>query len=279
MEREIWKTLIDRLDGLADRRPPRCRFTNKHIVRVYLWAALHDRPVCWACDPASWPGRRRRLPNPSTMSRRLRTRSVMKLLRRLLPTGGHGKAALLCIDGKPLRVSRFSKDRQATLGYAAGGFERGYKVHHICDRRNRTRGFDVRPMNEAESVIARKLITRAASRGALILGDAAYDSNELHARAASRGAALLAPRRKPGRGLGHHAQHEGRVRSIALLEGDRRKKRQAARLRSCIERGFGWLTGLGGGHLPPWVRTLPRVRRWILAKLVILDAARHPSMQ
>ncbi len=53
-----------------------------------------------------------------------------------------------------------------------------------------------------------------------------------------------------------------------------RKRRQVARLRVAIERGFGWLAGVGGDALPPWVRTLPRVRRWLLAKVAILVARR-----
>jgi hypothetical protein len=87
---------------------------------------------------------------------------------------------------------------------------------------------------------------------------------------------LLAPRRKPGRGLGHHRQHAGRIEAIAALEGDEKKRRQASRLRTVIERYFGWLTGVGGGSPPPWVRTLRRVGRWMLAKIVILDAKKWP---
>ncbi len=124
-------------------------------------------------------------------------------------------------------------------------------------------------------MVARRLIARAASAGSVVLADASYDSNPLHAVAARRGATLLAPRRKPGRGLGHHPQEPGRLRSILVLEGDGRKRRQAARLRS-VERFFGWLTGIGGGSPPAWVRTLPRIRRWIIAKLAILNAQRGP---
>jgi len=278
MEREVWTELMATLAGLPDRRPPRAQFTNHEIVRVHLWAALHDRPTSWACDPRSWPGPRRTLPSPSTLSRRMRSLSVQVLLRRL--TGSpRGADALIGLDAKPLRVSRMSKDGQATRGYGAGAVERGYKLHVACDRRGRTIALDVRPMNEAESVVARRLVSRAARPGSTLLADAAYDANELHEQAERRGARLLAPRRKPGRGLGHQTHHAGRLRSIALLEGDARKRRQASRLRSVVERCFAWLTAVGGGHLPVWVRTLPRVRRWILAKLAILNASRRLLMQ
>ena len=274
MEREVWDTLCKRLRHLRDRRPAKCQFTDQDIVRVFLWATLHDRPVSWACRPGAWPRRPRRLPTPSTMTRRLRTLSVMTTLRRLAPRP-RGRS-LVCVDGKPLTVSRFSKDRQASYGYAVGGMGRGYKLHAACDSRGNLLAFDVRPINEAECMVARRLIARAASAGSVILADASYDSNPLHAVAGARGATLLAPRRKPGRGLGHHPQEPGRLRSMAVLEGDRRKRRQASRLRGSVERFFGWLTGIGGGSPPAWVRTLPRVRRWVIAKLAILHALREP---
>lgn len=273
MERERMNQLMRRLGSMPIRRPRKAQFTDHEIVRVYLWAALHERPICWACRPGSWPGRPRRLPTPSTMCRRMRTLSVMVLLRRLTPRRHAGK--LVCLDGKPLVVSRYSKDRQAERGYAVGGTGLGYKLHVACDRQGRVLALDVRPLDEAECVVARRLVSRAAGAGTVVLADASYDSNPLHAVAAWQGATLLAPRRKPGRGLGHQPHEPGRRRSIALLEGDDAKRRQVARLRTVVERVFGWLTGLGGGHLPPWIRTLPRVRRWILAKLAILDVARN----
>lgn len=270
MERDTWMRLSERLSSLRDRRPPKCQFTDHEIVRVLLWAALHDRPVSWACRAGAWPGRRRRLPNPSTMTRRLRTLSVMVTLRRLTPRREPSK--LLCVDGKPLIVSRFSKDKQAKKGWAVGGYDHGYKLHAVCDQRGKLHSFDVRPINEAECVVARRLISRAAGAGSVIVADASYDSNPLHAVVGRCHAALLAPRRRPGTGLGNCSHHEGRLRSIALLEGSKRKRAQVSRLRSAIERCFGWITAAGGGYLPPWVRTLPRVRRWILAKLAIHTA-------
>lgn len=277
MGRMDWARMMDRVESEPDRRPPRCQFTDREIVRTYLWAAANEKPVSWACRPESWPGPRRARPTPSTMTRRLRTLSVRTLLRRLCePARRRAAGKLLCVDGKPLRVSRFSKDKQARRGYGAGGFERGYKLHMICDRRGNPLAFDIRPMNEAECVVARKLVTRAAVSGSIVLGDASYDSNPLHEAAASRGASLLAMRRKPGRGLGWRTHHPGRLRSIELLENNRRKRRQVARLRTSVERYFGWLTGIGGGHLPPWVRTLHRVRLWILAKIALHAARAGP---
>ena len=41
-----------------------------------------------------------------------------------------------------------------------------------------------------------------------------------------------------------------------------------------IERVFGVLTCTGGGlsSLPPWVRTLSRVRRWVGVKIILYNA-------
>ncbi|MFO0798274.1 MAG: hypothetical protein U0804_12420 [Gemmataceae bacterium] len=43
------------------------------IAAVLLWAAIHDRPVCWACDPRNWSTTRLRpteIPSAATVSRR-----------------------------------------------------------------------------------------------------------------------------------------------------------------------------------------------------------------
>src|SRR5687767_472068 len=52
MERELWSELTRRIDEVdaAWVDPPRLTHRTAAVVRVYLWAALHDRPVCWACD-------------------------------------------------------------------------------------------------------------------------------------------------------------------------------------------------------------------------------------
>ena len=90
---------------------------------------------------------------------------------------------------------------------------------------------------------------------------------------------LLAPRGKPGTGLGHRRQSPHRLRCIAMLEPPPHASRFGRRLhgahRGRIERDFGNLVGFGGGlqGLPPWVRRIWRVRNWVHAKLLI-NAAR-----
>lgn len=55
MEGELFQQL-HRLLVAFGKRLRRCRFSDVWIAAVYLWAVLHDRPVCWACDPRNWPG-------------------------------------------------------------------------------------------------------------------------------------------------------------------------------------------------------------------------------
>lgn len=51
MERELW-TMVVMTDRMVQGRESR-RFISAlgEIARVFLWAALPDRPVSWACGP------------------------------------------------------------------------------------------------------------------------------------------------------------------------------------------------------------------------------------
>ena len=48
--------------------PLRCRYDDRTILMVVLWAILHDRPMNWACCPENWSASERpaRLPSEST---------------------------------------------------------------------------------------------------------------------------------------------------------------------------------------------------------------------
>ncbi|MGD9693709.1 MAG: transposase [Phycisphaerales bacterium] len=277
MERELWNAVVRMLDRARCARPKRCQFTDIEVARVCLWAALHDRPLCWACRAASWPihMRKRRLPSPSTISRRVRRLGLLKLLRRALRSLCSSDASpRLILDGKPLAVSAYSKDGQAAWGFGVRDHARGYKLHVICDEHGAILAFALRPMNEAECVVARRLVSKSAVRGAEIYADASYDSNPLHATVDRLGMRLWAPRRRPGAGLGQRVHHPARLRCIERLEGDKRFARACRRRRQAVERCFGNLTSFGGGlaPLPAWVRSLRRVRLWVIAKLLINSA-------
>ena len=64
MERELWPPLYHVLCDVAK------DFTQKYVsyhpwvlVAVLCWAALHDRPLSWACNPRPWSTTRLRRPD------------------------------------------------------------------------------------------------------------------------------------------------------------------------------------------------------------------------
>jgi len=280
MERELWSQLMAALHDVSRSRNVGWRLTynTSLIVRVYLWSVVHDRPVYWACKPRHWDRATRpaRLPSQSTMSRRLRSRAVKEFLaamgRRL--AGRRSPCMVKLIDGKPLPISRHSQDSDARFGRGAGGLDKGYKLHAIWGNSSIPEAFSVQPMNRDERCVAEVMIPQLKGEGYL-LADANYDSRRLYDLSATHGHQLVAPRSKPGRGLGHRPKSPHRLRSIDMLEGPSPFGRSLHRLRRSIESQFSGLTCFGGGLpcLPPWVRGLRRVGLYVHAKLLI-NAAR-----
>ena len=83
MENELLSKVYQMVQQLGNNKTlKRATYTDADIVVIYLWAVLHDRPIYWACKKSNWPiyYRRRNLPNPSTMTRRLRTEGVQQLM-------------------------------------------------------------------------------------------------------------------------------------------------------------------------------------------------------
>jgi DDE family transposase len=273
MERELW-TALYQLAKACDTAGPwlLVRFLDWEVVAVFLWAVLHDRPVCWACDPINWPKGlwKRNLPSQSTMSRRLRTTEVQHLLhlmeQRMIPLQRGGWVTM--IDGKPLVVGTHSKDADAQWGRAGRGFAKGYKLHALYADGPLPLAWEVAPLNVAEPDVAARLIS-TLGRGGYVLGDKIFDSNPLHEVCWAVGAQLVAQRKRPGTGLGHRRHSPGRLRCIELLE--HQFGQALYHCRDDIERQWGWLTnhGCGLAPLPNWVRRASRVRIWVQAKLII----------
>jgi hypothetical protein len=278
VEGQLWSLILAVL-ATIDKRRKRARedFSDEEIVKVFYWSVIHDRPVSWACQRRNWPLylRRRSLPSSTTMSRRLRSPSVVVLLDALEQRVSAPRRPHLywMIDGKPLVISGCSKDRQAGYGRAARSKAKGYKIHAIVAADGSLASWRVAPMNKDERVMAERMLKRADIAG-YIAADANYDSNKLHKICDARGnRQFVSPRRYgKGRKVGHRAQSPGRLRSIALLENpEPRFGEQLLKDRAAIERYFAHTTNWGGGltHLPPWVRTHRRVRRWVQAKITL----------
>ena len=55
MERELWPRLYHLVMEVGQTlRLTDVTYQPHIIVLVFLWAALHDRPVSWACDERNW---------------------------------------------------------------------------------------------------------------------------------------------------------------------------------------------------------------------------------
>jgi hypothetical protein len=270
MERELWEQLYA-LAVELDKAWRNKLYRDSVIIGVLLWAAIHDRPISWACDERNWYIELDfHIPSQSTMSRRSRSADVILLfvaMEMYLSLEYQGDWVKV-VDGKPLPVSGFSKDPDARWGHGAGGAAKGYKLHAIWGSGPLPLAWQVQPMNASESKIAQTLIPKLPC-GGYLLGDKEYDTNPLHAVAAQYGHQLIAPQQRESEKLGHHRHHPGRLRALHLLKttfGETLFKE-----RDHIERKFGELTNFGAGlsPLPNWVRRLSRVRLWVYAKILI----------
>ena len=113
MERQIWKAVYAVVTELGKTHSFKGkRISDTWVVLTHLWAVLHDRPRCWACEPKNWPADEQwhSLPSPTTLGRRLRTVPVLTLveqtmrrLRDLFPDG-----PVKVIDAKPMPVGGYS---------------------------------------------------------------------------------------------------------------------------------------------------------------------------
>jgi Transposase DDE domain len=274
MERELWTRLYHLVMEVGRTFRLRDVTYQPHIIAlVFLWAAFHDRPVCWACEEANWSTTTLRpatVPSPSTLSRRLRrldTAMFMReLVQRMRQEGDPWLVAV--IDAKPLPVGGASGDPEARCGRGAGMWARGYKLYAVWGGRPIPETYRVYPMNVSENKVAEEM-TPELTHGGYLLGDGEYDANPVFDAAGAAGYQLLAPREDPNAGLGHIRQSPFRVRCIELMRTA--FGRGVYRLRGTIERSYGSLSSFGGGlsPLPAWIRHQDRVWLWVTAKLLI----------
>ena len=268
MERELWNQLYVILVGL-DNQWTNGLYRNSEILAVYLWAVIHDRPTCWACDPKNWePATPTRIPSQSTMSRRLRGRGVQHLLDNVeAALGGDPRQWWIQhIDSKPLPVGPYSKDPDAKCGRTGSGFARGYKLHAVWGDGVLPSVWRIEPMNTHDSTAAKKLLPDLPGEG-YIVGDGQYDSNPLHKVAMPRHQ-IVAPQRR-GKGLGCRRHEPSRLHCVEMTKREFGKALLQFRIQ--IERAFGNLTSFAAGlaPLPSWVRRSHRVKLWVQAKLLI----------
>src|SRR5579871_1176008 len=185
MERELWPPLYRLLRQVGnDFRQKYVSYPPWVLVAVMLWAALHDRPISWACQRRHWSTTRLRpwrLPSPATLSRRIDSVAVglfwNALEQRLR---GSGVPALVAfVDGKPLPIGGNGKDPDACFGRGAGCIAKGCKLHAVWAGRSMPEAWEVTPLNANEKAVAQRLIGQLLYGGCL-LADGNYDASYLY---------------------------------------------------------------------------------------------------
>ena len=281
MDKKVWSIItnmvvsVNRSHKRSGRRP---KYSDILIIRMYLWAVWHDRPMCWACLRHNYNNvfRPRNLPSISQFSRRLKKECIEKMIQLVNErlSQSHSFTKLSFFDGKALAISKHSRDKDAKKGYADGSFRKGYKLHAWATQDGRIPRFRVLPMNCGEPNTAREL-TDLIPDGSLVLADANYDSAKLYQAVDERNSQLLTPLKGMAQSIYYlHRMPKARKRAMELWKYFAKQCRELLKIRYEIERIFSAVTCFGGGlnPLPAWVRTLPRVRRWVCAKLIFYHA-------
>ena len=272
-------------------RMPKSQYSDKCIAEFYLWSVFNGRPLSWALEKTSHNGklfRPRKRPSRSQLCRRVAGARFQKLLQMIHfdLAGAVEAGGISYFDGKPLTVGVASKDRQAKRGHVLGGFAKGYKLHAWTGADRRIKRWSVMALNVGETLVAEALIETLPlfADSALVLADTSYDSQRIYDALANKNAGLLTKPRGMNlddpqawsRGRHPKTRESGPVRREAL-EAWRKIPAIAAWLlkdRIHVEGTFSNLCSFGSGltSLPPWVRGLARVRRWVGAKIIIYHA-------
>jgi len=146
---------------------------------------------------------------------------------------------------------------------------KGYKYHAWATEDGRIPVWSVMPLNVSEKTVAGEMLRYGRASG-IVLADRNYDAGWLYDAVEDDGGLFVTPL-PTNVGGGHREQSKARLRAAACwpnLGG------YVYRERLRIERIFAQQSAYGGGlaPLPPWVRTLRRVRRWIGTKLILYHA-------
>lgn len=284
MDRGQWSIVYESIKRQARRLPldTRLVFNDGLIVAMYVWSVAHDRPMCWACDRAHYHAlfRPRTLPSVSQFTRRVKSPRVRRILQWVhedLADAGT-PVALQFVDGKPLVVGVASRDPDARRGHVMGGYAKGYKVHPLMSAACRKiKAFALTPLNRHEMPVAAELLACVPpmSEGSMLLADGNYDAADFHTLVESRGGRLLT---KP-RGFAKHPvtrRQMGAARRAHndLWESSPELCHNVYKRRVNAEGILSALTSYGGGlgPLPAFVRRLPRVTRWVGAKIILYNA-------
>jgi hypothetical protein len=267
------------------------------IALLWLWTALWNQPLMATVRQLTDERTRRglkiqgfRLPRRVAHETTIRRRSQREDYAAFIAAVDHellealqARCDRLLIDSTPLPVPHVSKDRDATWGHHR---QRGYRWHTLTSRDRVVLVSQVEGANVHELTVAPRLMERAAQVGLrprFVVGDDGYDSeplpqfvrHHLHAR-------LIAPLNDRG---GSRTMRRTPLRRWLNRHWKDRVIVNSYRQRPEIERMYSQFKGhrLGLYALPPWVRHLPAVRRWVFLKqalyhgIVLLRRKNHAA--
>ena len=276
MSSHVWRLVYQSLRRVNRRIPTEgrsCQYHDTLIVGMFLWAAFHDRPLCWAADRSNYSSlfRPRKLPSRSQFGRRIKSARCQMLLNALdreLAKVEDGPKVFL-MDSRPLRVGAYSQDPDVRTGYTKDGFTKGYKLHALATKQGQIVAWRLTGLNRNDKPVARELIDEAHPKG-IVLADGAYDSGALYDHVSKHKAILLTPL-PANAGGGHRPQSAARMLAVRMWANG---AEDIYRERLGIERIFSQQSSFGGGlaPLPAWVRRWTRVNRWVTAKLILYHA-------
>lgn len=269
-------------------RLKRAKYSDRLITCLYFWAVLHDRPMTWAIDLRNYNRTfrpRKKISSISQLNRRIASDRFQLILQRVHERlAGDHRFKALTFDGQPLQVNGVSQDRDARVGHVAGGVKnggmgKGYKLHAVVTSDGNIPVFSVMPLNEHELPVAQRMLAALPHDlgGILIFADGNYDAHVLHKDVARRGAFLITrPRGRAKHPVTRRQMGPSRRLLIDLWDRAPKLMKRVYHHRKQIERRFGNLSCTPGllTSLPKFVRGIPRVRRFVGAKICLYHSHR-----
>jgi len=273
---------------VAPRRGAPDTFTVAEIALIWLWIAFHNWPRSvgvvrlrsrqeflswqrngWCLLPPE------RIPHETTVKKRAERQDFQAFLQAIhqrLEKQLAPKTACCLLDSTPLPVGPHSHDADARWGHHR---LRGYRWHTLISVDRVILAGEVAPANVHELAVAPRLLRQLAQRGTSVQwipADQGYDSEGLHEEVVLQlGARLVAPLNdRGGRRTMRRTPHRARLNS----DWNRPMIRRIYGQRGEIDRMYSVLkcSRYGLWALPPWVRHLGNVDRWVQLKQLLYHA-------
>src|SRR6185295_3491027 len=212
------------------------------------------------------------VPHESTLRRRAKRADFPKFFRKIargVQQRLHPKTRYCLIDSTPLPVGRLSGDPDASWGFHQ---LRGYRWHTVTSADGVILASEVTSARTHELAVAPRLVDAAREAGyraPWLVADKGYDSEPLHQRVRTAWHGhLLAPLSPRG---GKHSFRRTPLRRWLYERWKTPAIRQLFRHRTDIERMYSKLKSgsFALWALPPWVRRLINVARWVELKTIL----------